>query len=114
MVMITVVAAFMITMNFLASAEIFGHGDRIRRERGAGKDVHVVARDEFLREPGGDVRRDAAGVLANDLDLLAGDGIALLLHVELDAVVHLRGKIGELPGIGHDHPDLHRSLSQSC
>ena len=30
----------------------------------------------------------------------------MLLHVELDAVVHLRGRICELAGIGHEQADL--------
>ena len=84
------VAAFMITMNFLACGRDLGDGQRVRRQREAGEDVDVVAHDQFLRQPLGDVGRDAAGVLADDLDLLAGDGVAVLLHVELDAVVHLR------------------------
>ena len=30
----------------------------------------------------------------------------MLLHVQLDAIVHLCGRIGELTGVGHDQPDL--------
>src|SRR5206468_11926292 len=51
-------------------------------------------------------------VLANDLDLLAGHGIAVLLEVELDGVVHLRRRVGELAGVRHDEPDLDRRLSE--
>jgi hypothetical protein len=35
----------------------------------------------------------------------------VLLHVQLDAVVHLRGRIGELAGIGHEQTDLDGVLS---
>ena len=73
MVMITVVAAFMITMNFLASAETLDTAMALGESVQAGEDVDVVARDELLREPGRDVGCHAAGVLADDLDLLAGD-----------------------------------------
>ena len=94
------VAAFMTTMNFLASVGNAGRAERFRRQREAGEDVDLVAHDQFLRQALGDVRVRAAGVLADDLDLLAGDGVAVLLHVELDAVVDLRGGVGELAGIG--------------
>ena len=42
--------------------------------------VDVVADDQFLAKPLGDVRIDAARILADELDLLAGDSIAVLLH----------------------------------
>ena len=35
-------------------------------------------------------------VLADEFDLLARDRVAMLLHIELDGVVHLRGGVGEL------------------
>ena len=52
--------------------------------------------DQLLRQALGDRRIDAADVLGDDLDLLAGDGVAVLLHVELDAVVDLHAGVGEL------------------
>src|SRR5262249_308539 len=48
----------------------------------------AAAYDPLLREPFGDVRCNPAGILADQLDLLAGNRVAVLLHVELDAVVH--------------------------
>ena len=63
---------------------------RVRRQHEAREDVDIVAHDQLLREALGDVRRDAAGVLADEFDLAARDGVAVLLHVELDGVVHLR------------------------
>ena len=83
-----------------------GGGERFRRQREAGEDVDLVAHDQFLRETLGDVGRDAAGVLADEFDLLAGDRVAVLLHVELDGIVHLRGGVGELARVGHDQTDL--------
>jgi hypothetical protein len=41
---------------------------------------------------------------------LAGDGVAVLLHVGLDAVVELDAGIGELAGQHVDQPDLDRAL----
>ena len=86
-------------MNFLASSDTLGGAERFGRQREAGQDVDLVAHDQFLRETLGDVGFEAAGILADDLDLLAGDGVAVLLHVELDAVVDLRRGVGELAGI---------------
>ena len=83
------VAAFMITMNFFASAETSEAASAFGVSSEAREDVDLVAHDQLLREPLGDVRREAADVLADDLDLLAGDGVAVLLHVDLDAVVDL-------------------------
>ena len=40
----------------------------------------------------------------------AGYHVALLLHVKLDRVVHLRGRVGELAGIRQDEADLDRPL----
>ena len=64
-------------------------------------------------EPGSVVgnQGDAGCILADQFDLLAGDHVAVLLHVELDAVVHLRGRIGELAGIGDEQTDLDGVLS---
>ena len=83
-----------------------GGGERVGREDEAGEDVHLVAHDELLRQALGDVGRGAAGVPADELDLAAGDGVALLLHVELDGVVHLGRRVGELARVRHDQPDL--------
>ncbi len=93
------VAAFITTMNFLASADTSAAASAFGVRRKAGEDVGVVADHELLREPFGDVGRDAAGILADKFDLLAGDRVAVLLHIKLDAVVHLRRGVGELPGI---------------
>ena len=93
------VAAFMITVNFLASAETSPTASAFGVRTKPAEDVDLVARDQLLRQALGDVGRDAAGILADDLDLLAGDGVAVLLHVELDGVVHLRRRVGELAGV---------------
>ena len=41
-----------------------GGGQRVRRKIEAGKNVDLVADDGFLRQPLGDIRRDAAESLA--------------------------------------------------
>src|SRR5258708_39116423 len=66
----------------------------------------MVAHDRLLRQALGDGGGDAAGVLADEFDLLTGDGVAMLLHIELDGVVHLHGGVGELAGIAQDERDL--------
>ena len=86
------------------------HRECVRRQKRAGQDVDLVTHDEFLGEALGDVGRDAADILADDLDLLAGDHVAVFLNVELDAVVELRARIGELTGIGVDDADFHGVL----
>ncbi len=95
----------MLTMNFLAWAETSAAASAFGRQIKAREDVDLVADDRLLRQALGDVRRDAAIVLADQLDLLAGDLVAVLLHVELDAVVDLRARIGELAGERHDDAD---------
>ena len=84
--------------------------ERVRRQDQATENVDLVAHDQFLGEALGDIRRDAAGILADELDLLAGDRVAMLFHVKLDGVVHLRRRVGELAGIRHDQADLHGLL----
>ena len=66
----------------------------------------MIAHHEFLRQTLGDIGRDAAGILADEFDLLARDRIAVLLHIELDAVVDLRAGVGKLAGILVDNADL--------
>ena len=89
-----------------------GGRKRVRRQIEADDHVDLVAHDRLLRQTLGRVRRDAAVVLADEFDLLAGNRVAVLLHVELDAVVDLGARIGELSGKGHDHADLDAALSQ--
>ena len=94
------VAAFMTTMNFLASADTsaaasaFGVSTKPARMSTLSRTTSSCA--SRLATSG----RRAAGVLADDLDLLAGDGVAVLLHVGLDAVVDLDAGIGELARTG--------------
>ena len=104
------VAAFMMTMNFFRFGRNAASRNRVRGEHEAGQDVDLVAHHEFLGQPLGDRRRDAADVLADDLDLLAGDGVAVLLHVKLDAFVDLLGGVGELARIGQNDADLDSAL----
>ena len=57
-----------------------GSAERLGRQGEAGEDVDLVADDQLLRQALGHVGRRAAGVLADDLDLLAGDLVAMLLR----------------------------------
>src|SRR5213078_3534250 len=72
-----------------------GRRERLGREAESDEEVDVVARDQLLRESLGDLGRRAGGVAAQDLDLLAGDGIAMLLEPGLDAVLDLPTDVGE-------------------
>ncbi len=56
-VVMTDVAAFMITIGFFASAETGATASAFGRQPESGQDVDVVARHQFLRESLGDVRR---------------------------------------------------------
>ncbi len=97
---------------FLGLRGQVGNGKRLRGDDEPRQNIDVVAHDEFLREALGGIRR-SPGVAADDLDLPASHGVAVLLHVKLDAIVHLRRRIGELARIGHDQADLDGLLSVS-
>ena len=57
--------------------------ERGRRDAKAGQEIHLVVDDQFLSDALGIVGN--RGVVANDeLDLLAGDHVAMLRHVKLD------------------------------
>ena len=102
------VAAFMTTMNFLASTET----------PAAASALGVSTKPPRMSTPSRTTSSCASrlatsgatppGVPADELELLAGNRVALLLDVELDGVVHLRGGIGELAGVRHDEADLDR------
>ena len=49
----------------------------------------MIAHDQFLRQPFGEIGRYPADILADEFELLAGDRVAVLLHIELDAAVKL-------------------------
>ena len=76
--------------------------------------THLTGRLRLGAEPFGDIGGNAAGILADEFEFLAGDRIAVLLDVKLDRIVHLRGGIGELTGIGNDKPDLDGVLGVAC
>ena len=70
---------------------------------------HLVVDDQLLRQTLGHVG-DAGVVLDDQLDLLARDRIALLLHVQLRRRLDLPARRGERPGHRQDEADLHRLL----
>ena len=93
-------------MNLLTCAETSAIASALGVVAIAGQHVDLVADDQFLREPLGHIRRNAARVLADEFEFLASDGVTMLLHIELDAVVHLRCGIGELARVRTDQADL--------
>ncbi len=95
-------------MSFLAWVDDVGRPEGFRRQGETGEDVDAVAHDQFLRQALGDVRGRAAGVLLDDLDLLAGDFVAMLGDIEVDAGLELVGGVGKRPRIGQDDADLDR------
>ena len=75
------VAAFMTTMNFLASADTSAAASAFGVSANPAKISTLIARHQLLRETFGDRSGcDAADVLANDLDLFAAELVALLLE----------------------------------
>src|SRR5262249_30301017 len=78
---------------------------RLGRQHEAGKNVDLVMYDQLLRKSLCGIRR-TGGILADERDLSAGDRIAVLLHVQLDAVVHLRPPGRKLAPGAHYQTDL--------
>src|ERR1700730_12341958 len=88
------------------------HGHRARRDAG-GQQRYLVVDDQLLGEPLGVV--GDAGVVAEDqLDLLAGDAVAMLRHVELGRGGDFTAARGVRPGHLHDHADLDRVLRRGA
>ncbi len=75
-------------------------------------EVPAVVDDQFLRETLGIVGNRRV-VLQDDFDFLAGDGVALLLHVQLDRIVDLLAGRGLAAGHRQDQADLHALLRPS-
>jgi len=73
--------------------------------------VHLVIDDELLGETLGVVWHGAV-VLENHLDLLARNGRAMLLHVELHAGIDLLAGRGLRPGHRQNETDLHAVLCE--
>ena len=86
-----------------------GDRERLWREHEAGQNVDLVTHDQLLRKPLCGIRR-ASGILADERDLTARNRIAVLLHVQLDAVVHLRGRVRKLAREAHQQTDLQHLL----
>ena len=86
------------------------HRERVGREPETDQHIDVVAGDQFLRESLGDIGRRAGGVLLHDFDLLASDGVTVLLHVRLHAAKHLLAVLREGSGELRHHAQLHHTL----
>ena len=91
-----------------------------RREHEAGENIDLIAHHQFLRQSLGYVGIWAAGIPADDFNLLAGNSVTMLLDIKLYGIVHLCGGVGELTGVGHDQSDLdgllglRRGYRQNC
>jgi len=89
------VAAFMSTMNFFASAEMSATASAL------GVSAKHASMSTWSRTTSSCASRlatsgrDAAGILADEFDFFAGNGVAMLLHIELHAIVHLGGGVGK-------------------
>ena len=57
-------------------------GERERRQAETREHAHLLLHDELLRDALGRLGREAGVVLDDQLDLAAGDGVAVLRHVE--------------------------------
>ena len=74
-------------------------------------DGDLVLDDQLLSQALSHVRH--AGIILDDqLDLLAGNRVALLLHVELGGRLDLPARRRERPGHRQDQTDLERLLSK--
>ena len=83
-----------------------------RRHAEARDEIDLVVDDQFLRQALGVVGNRRV-ILEDDFDLLAGDGIAVLLHIELDRVVDLLAGRRLAAGHRQDQADLDGLLGVS-
>ena len=79
--------------------------ERRRRDAEAGEEVHLVVDDQVLRDALGVVGNGAV-ILDDEFDLLAGDGVAVLRHEELDGGGFLLAGRLLLAGHRQDEADL--------
>src|SRR5260370_16907529 len=85
-----------------------GEGGRVGQGAGGNRradDGDLVVDDELLRQPLG-VVGNAAIVLDDEVDFLAGNAGAVLVHVHLDAGLDLLADRGESAGQRHHDPAL--------
>ena len=111
MVVMIEVAAFITTMNFLASSETWAAASAFGVSEKPSEDVDVIAGHQFLRQALGNIGSRASDILFYKFDFSAGDRVAMLFHVELDSVFDLYPGVGELTGIRHDQADLDGRIS---
>ena len=81
-----------------------GRGQCERRQPEAHQDLGMVVADKLFGEALGHVRR-AGVVLDLEHDLLAGDRVAVLMHVKLGGGAFLPAGRGERPGHRQNHAD---------
>src|SRR5215510_12130193 len=92
------VAAFITTISFFASADTSAAASAL------GVRMKPARMSTWSRTTSSCARRLATSgatppVSADELELSARDRVTILLHVELDRVVHLGRRVGELAGV---------------
>ena len=100
------VAAFMMIIGILASVATGATASALGVSTKPARKSHLVARDQLLRQALGDVGRGPARVLLDELDLLAGDGVAVRLDVRLGAVGDLLAYAANGPENSRIRPTL--------
>ena len=108
----TEVAAIITISGILASVAIGAVAIAPGVSAKSSQERHLVVDHEFLGEPLGHI--GVAGVVLDDeFDFLAGDHVALLLHVELGAGDQVFAGRRERAGQRHEQADLHDVLGQA-
>ena len=88
-------------------AHVVGDGEQLEGGERPEDDVDLVALDQLLRLGLG-AGRVAAGVGDQQLDLAAGERVALLLQEGGDALLHLDAALRQRPGLDREQADLER------
>ena len=91
----------------LSLPDVVVDGERLEGRERADDDVHVVALDELLG-PGFRLRRVAASVADEKLDLASRQGVVALLEEQHDALFHLRAAGGERAGLDGEKAEPQR------
>ena len=109
-VVITEVAAFMITIGFFASADTGATAIAFGVSPNPARMSTLSCVDELLCKALGDVGRGSGRILDDELDLLPAEDVAVQLEIRLHAGENLRAVIREGAGELGNYADLHGLL----